>query len=367
MDAFIRSVDFRMVENSDGQTLEGYAAVFDSPTVINGWEGHFVEVIERGAFARTVRNNPKPVMQFDHGTHPMVGGLPIGTIQELREDEEGLFVRAKLHDNWLIEPVRDAIREGSLTGMSFKFTIPEGGVTVTRGEDDIEIHTLTDLNLHELGPVVWPAYKETSVGVRSRELADILTNDAEARGVVAAALYGTKINGDTEAAIAAQLADSEPTITGDTFPDTDGDTTADSDTSTADGDTTVDKDLAVRSDDEPTATNEPDSDEESEGSDEAVRSDDESDDPTGSTPDEPTADEESDVRSDDEPVRSDDDYAKPTAHPARQAHRLRLAQIMAARTARAVRQLEAEDLRKHGKRIEFEKDDGTDGGSERQS
>ncbi|KKM82194.1 hypothetical protein LCGC14_1322060 [marine sediment metagenome] len=341
MDAFIRSVDFRMVENSDGQTLEGYAAVFDSPTVINGWEGHFVEVIERGAFARTVRDNPKPVMQFDHGTHPMVGGLPIGTIQELREDDEGLFVRAKLHDNWLIEPVRDAIREGSLTGMSFKFTIPEGGVTVTRGEDDIEIHTLTDLNFHELGPVVWPAYKETSVGVRSRELADILTNDAEARTVVAAALYGTKINGDTEVTV--DPSDVDPTV-------------ADTDT-----------DLAVRSDDEPTATNEPDSDEESEGSDEAVRSDDESDVPTGSTPDEPTADEESDVRSDDEPVRSDDDYAKPTVHPARQAHRLRLAQIMAARTARAVRQLEAEDLRKHGKRIEFEKDDGTDGGSERQS
>ena len=327
MDSFIRSVDFRMVENSDGQTLEGYAAVFDSPTVINGWEGHFVEVIERGAFARTVRNNPKPVMQFDHGTHPMVGGLPIGTIQELREDDEGLFVRAKLHDNWLIEPVRDAIREGSLTGMSFKFTIPEGGVTVTRGEDDIEIHTLTDLNLHELGPVVWPAYKETSVGVRSRELADILTNDAEARGVVAAALYGSKINGDIELTV--DPSDVDPTVTD------------------------ADTDLAVRSDDEPTATTE------------AVRSDDESDDPTDSD-DEPTADEESDVRSDDvEPVRSDDD-AKPTAHPARQAHRLRLAEIMAARTARAVRHMENEVLRNHGKTIEFEEDNRTDGGSERQ-
>ncbi len=314
MDAFIRSVDFRMVENSDGQTLEGYAAVFDSPTVINGWEGHFVEVIERGAFARTVRNNPKPVMQFDHGAHPMVGGLPIGTIQELREDDEGLFVRAKLHDNWLIEPVRDAIREGSLTGMSFKFTIPEGGVTVTRGEDDIEIHTLTDLDLHELGPVVWPAYKETSVGVRSRELADILTNDAEARTVVAAALYGIKINGDTELAV--DSSDVDPTVT-DTDPDTD---------------------LAVRSDDEPTATNE------------AVRSDDESDDPTGSTPDEPTADEESDVRSDDEPVRSDDD-AKPTAHPGRQAHQKRLAQIMAARMERALRDLENKEI-EYGKRVE---------------
>ncbi len=325
MDSFIRSVDFRMVENSDGQTLEGYAAVFDSPTVINGWEGHFVEVIERGAFARTVRNNPKPVMQFDHGTHPMVGGLPIGTIQELREDDEGLFVRAKLHDNWLIEPVRDAIREGSLTGMSFKFTIPEGGVTVTRGEDDIEIHTLTDLNLHELGPVVWPAYKETSVGVRSRELADILTNDAEARGVVAAALYGSKINGDIELTV--DPSDVDPTVTD------------------------ADTDLAVRSDDESTATTE------------AVRSDDESDDPTGSTPDEPTADEESDVRSDDEPVRSDDD-AKPTAHPGRQAHQKRLARIMAARMERALRDLENKEI-EYGKRVEPSTDGQPDEGSKR--
>lgn len=191
MEPFIRSVDFRMVEDSGGRILEGYAAVFDSPTVINSWEGDFVEVIERGAFARTVRSNPKPVLQFDHGTHPLVGGLPIGAIQELREDEQGLYVRARLHDNWLIQPVREAISEGSLTGMSFKFTIPDGGVTITRDSGDVETHTLTDVDLHELGPVVWPAYTDTSVGVRSKELADILTNDSDARAVIAAGLYGT--------------------------------------------------------------------------------------------------------------------------------------------------------------------------------
>ena len=188
---FERSVDFTMSE-SDGQTLEGYAAVFDSPTVINGYEGHFVEVIERGAFARTARDNPKPIMQFDHGVDPAIGRIPIGAIEQLREDEKGLYVQARLHDNWLTQPVRDAIASGSISGMSFKFTIPEGGVTVTRGEDDLEVHTLTDLNLLELGPVVWPAYAETAVSVRASELAQLLIEDDEARREVAAGLiFGT--------------------------------------------------------------------------------------------------------------------------------------------------------------------------------
>ena len=63
----IRTVDFDLEPASDGLTLEGYAAVFDSPTRIsNQWEGDFTETIKRGAFARAVRANPKPKMQFDH-------------------------------------------------------------------------------------------------------------------------------------------------------------------------------------------------------------------------------------------------------------------------------------------------------------
>ncbi len=313
-----RSVEFRMSE-SDGRTLEGYAAVFDSPTLINNFEGHFVEVIERGAFAKTVRNNPKPVLQFDHGTHPLIGGMPIGTIQELREDEEGLFVRARLSDSFLTEPVRVAIADGALNGMSFKFTIPEGGVTVTR-ENDVELRTLTEVTLHELGPVVWPAYADTSVGVRSKSLTDILTADEDARALFAAALYGA--------------------TTGVEDP---GKTTGAEDSGN------LFTDLAVRSDDESTATTE------------AVRSDDESDDPTGSDPDEPTSEEDSDVRSDDESVRSED--AKPTAHPGRKAHQKRLARIMAARADRALRQLENREI-KHGTRVEPSTDGQPDEGSE---
>ena len=215
MDVFTRSVDFTMSESDDGLTLEGYAAVFDSPTVINGFEGHFVEVIERGAFARTARDNPKPIMQFDHGVDPAIGRIPIGAIEQLREDEKGLFVQARLHDNWLTQPVRDAIASGSISGMSFKFTIPEGGVSVTRGEDDLEVHTLTDLNLLELGPVVWPAYAETAVSVRASELANLLIEDPEARREVAAGLiFGTfprKEEDESDLAVRSDEPSEEPT------------------------------------------------------------------------------------------------------------------------------------------------------------
>lgn len=178
MDSLIRTAEFRAT-STDGSTLEGYAAVFDSPTSINSWEGRFTEIIRKGAFARSVRANPRPIMQFDHGQHPYIGSIPIGAIEELREDEKGLFVRAKLHSGEFFAPVREAIASGSITGMSFKFTIPDGGVTVKRG--DTETHIITDVDLHELGPVVWPAYKETSVGVRMSELAEILRTDETAR------------------------------------------------------------------------------------------------------------------------------------------------------------------------------------------
>lgn len=187
MEPLVRSVPFRASETTDGTTLEGYAAVFDSPTEIDSWEGRFTEVIQPGAFAKAVRSNPRPVMQFDHGTHPFIGSIPIGAVEELREDEQGLYVRAQLHTGEFFSPVREAIASGSISGMSFKFTIPKGGVEVS-DNDGREVRTLTEVNLHELGPVVWPAYKATSVGVRTQEIVKILNEDEEARHELMAGL-----------------------------------------------------------------------------------------------------------------------------------------------------------------------------------
>jgi HK97 family phage prohead protease len=171
-------------EGSDGLTIEGYGAVFNSPTRISGWEGDFDEVIAPGAFRKSLRERT-PRMQFDHGQHPLLGSLPLGRWTVAEEDERGLHLVGRLTDNWLVTPFRDAIRDGGVEGMSFRFAVVKDewvDNSGTRLKDDEVAHflhrgagdrgpirrTLREVKASEAGPVVWPAYQDTAVGVRSR-------------------------------------------------------------------------------------------------------------------------------------------------------------------------------------------------------
>ena len=154
-------------DEGDGLTLTGYAAVFNSPTRITGWEGDFTEVIAPGAFAHTIRNG-RPIMQFDHGQHPLIGSLPVASIRKLKEDARGLYVEARVFDNWLTEPLRDAIRDQAISGMSFRFQVVKD--SWDHSKDD-SVRTLHEVRLFELGPVTFPAYSDTSVALRSLERA----------------------------------------------------------------------------------------------------------------------------------------------------------------------------------------------------
>ncbi|MFI0481735.1 HK97 family phage prohead protease [Actinomadura sp. 9N215] len=210
-DNVVRTIAFRAVDNpddapGDGLTLEGYAAVWDSPTLIDSWEGTFNERIRRGAFRKSIRERT-PRMQFDHGRHPLIGSIPIGTIDTLREDDAGLWTAARLSDNWLIQPVRDAIADGAIDGMSFRFTVIREEWRDTNGKlvkpDELDAllwspgergpleRTLIELRVHELGPVVWPAYDSTTVGVRARDMAATIQQDDALRRKVRESLAHT--------------------------------------------------------------------------------------------------------------------------------------------------------------------------------
>lgn len=185
----IRNVPFEMVRaepDGDGLTLEGYAAVFDAPTEINERGGTFIERIKPGAFKRTL-SHKMPVLMFNHGQHPLIGNMPLGVITEAREDARGLFIQARLSDNWLIQPVRDAIAGGAVDGMSFRFSVPKDGEVWRRARGKPDERDLIQLSCAELGPVVFPAYSDTTVGVRS-QLLDAL-NDDNARSALAEALF----------------------------------------------------------------------------------------------------------------------------------------------------------------------------------
>jgi HK97 family phage prohead protease len=151
---------------SDGRLLEGYAAVFNTPARIRDLQGDFDETIAPGAFKRSIGQHT-PVLQFDHGKDPAVGGAPIGTIEALSEDSQGLHVRARLFTHPAVERVREAIAGKAIRGMSFRFGVPDKGDVWSRSAEGVDTREIRDADIHELGPVVFPAYDATSVSVRS--------------------------------------------------------------------------------------------------------------------------------------------------------------------------------------------------------
>jgi HK97 family phage prohead protease len=182
-------------ESGDGLTLDGYAAVFNRKALIDSWEGRFWEDIASGSMRKSFREMP-PKIQFEHGKHPLVGSIPIARLTTIEEASDpvlapdgGAHVVGRLHDNWLIQPVREAIANGAVDGMSFRFSVVrdewrDADGKVIRDEDKLRdllrrswledvpdeellTRTLKELRVPELGPVVFPAYAETSVGVRS--------------------------------------------------------------------------------------------------------------------------------------------------------------------------------------------------------
>jgi hypothetical protein len=69
-------------------------------------------------------------------------------------------------DNWLVSPVTDAIREKAITGMSFRFaSVKENWHPRTSSAP--RLCERLEVNVAELGPVVSPAYVETSATVRT--------------------------------------------------------------------------------------------------------------------------------------------------------------------------------------------------------
>jgi len=223
-DGLLRSVPFTVTraagDGGDGLTLDGYAAVFNRPTIIDSWEGRFSEQVARGAFRKSIAERT-PRLQFDHGYHPIIGDIPIGRVTDITEDTQGLHVIARLTDNWLVQPVRDAIAEGAIDGMSFRFDVireewrDEKGKLVPTDEvadrlwqsGELLARTLKELKVPELGPVVWPAYTDTSVGVRSTVTIDLgrITSDPEQRRKLAGAVFAADLaeqrsTGSTETA-----------------------------------------------------------------------------------------------------------------------------------------------------------------------
>lgn len=143
-----------------GRRLEGYAAVFGVEARI----GSFSEIIRPGAFAKSVGAAADILALVDHDAAKVLGRTRSGTLK-LSEDARGLGFTLELPDT---QPARDVLalaERGDLGGMSFGFTVPDGGERWEGTKRE-----LRTVNLVEISVVsAWPAYEGTSVVARSRQ------------------------------------------------------------------------------------------------------------------------------------------------------------------------------------------------------
>ncbi|MEY9098241.1 HK97 family phage prohead protease [Sinorhizobium fredii] len=145
---------------AEGRKLVGYAATFGVETRILD----FHETIAPGAFAASLRSNPDILALVDHDAGKVLARTRSGSLR-LSEDAHGLKFEIALPETSLGRDILAMATRGDLGGMSFGFTVPEGG-DEWRGDK----RTLRNVVLHEISVVQsWPAYGGTSVQARSRQ------------------------------------------------------------------------------------------------------------------------------------------------------------------------------------------------------
>jgi HK97 family phage prohead protease len=142
-------------DESGTKTLTGYAAVFNSPTDIGGY---FTEQIAPGAFAETIRGDVRCL--FNHQS-----GDKSGTLR-LLEDAHGLRFEVDLPDTVLGRDVGTLVARGDISGCSFDFRAMKQSWDDTV---DPPKRTLEKVEISEVSIVTFPAYADTTVGVRSLE------------------------------------------------------------------------------------------------------------------------------------------------------------------------------------------------------
>lgn len=142
-----------------GNTLVGYAAVFDSPSEPLPW----TEFVRRGAFAKTINDGADVRLLVDHEGVPLAR-TKSGTLR-IKEDDKGLRVEADLDEaNPDAARVMSALRRGDVSQMSFAFEPVKDSWS-----KDNKTRELKEVKLFDVSVVTYPAYEETMVQLRNAQ------------------------------------------------------------------------------------------------------------------------------------------------------------------------------------------------------
>ena len=144
--------------------IEGYAAVFDSETLIGSEEWGFYESIDRKAFEGA---NMKDVpLKYNHSDAVPILARTRNKSLELTVDEKGLFIRAELLDTQDSVDMYKRIKAGLIDKMSFAFTVKDEDYRVEKNKNPHR-KILRFERIFDVSVVDVPAYDDTSIYARS--------------------------------------------------------------------------------------------------------------------------------------------------------------------------------------------------------
>lgn len=142
------------INAEDDHIFSGYASVF-------GGIDSFGDTIMKGAFADTIKaivdgDARMPLMLYGHNSQQIIGKW-----LEMREDENGLWVKGQLTPgHTLADDVYRLLKHGALTGMSIGFMIGENGAEELENGG----RRITKIDLVEVSIVGFPADDAARIG-----------------------------------------------------------------------------------------------------------------------------------------------------------------------------------------------------------
>ena len=172
--------DISIRSGGDGRTVVAYAAIFNSPTHIVDQDGEYQEQIGRHAFDKSLTQNRDRIFSVYnhaktlHGTPSDQGSVPIGRTVDIRADSKGLLTVTRMNEGQWGDSILDAIKSGSLRGMSFTGVFVKSDPPLRPGQQyrrdargNLPLVTRQEIGLVEYGPTPIPAYPGAEVvGVR---------------------------------------------------------------------------------------------------------------------------------------------------------------------------------------------------------
>lgn len=167
---YLHGIELRQSPNGSDSpgVLVGYAAVFNS---LSQNLGGFVEIISPGAFGESIKTaDVRALDSHRDAATSVIGRTSAGTLR-LSEDSTGLRVEIDLPDTTAGRDLAVSVSRGDVDGMSFGFFLsgPDGDSWDLKAP--VAVRTLLSVILVEVSIVAWPAYADTSVAMRSLDIA----------------------------------------------------------------------------------------------------------------------------------------------------------------------------------------------------